>query len=99
MGDGRQVLRGADELTCCLSVPELILHRLLSLHKLVQVSCSWPPAAPEEQEALLLSKGEGIISNPRGLLAAQCCSTGGNAGFSQHPVDLALAELSAGVGQ
>lgn len=61
MGDGRLVLREADELTFCLSAPELILHRLLSLHKPMQVSCSWPPTAPEEQKALLLSKGEGII--------------------------------------
>lgn len=34
-----------------------------------------------------------------GFIAAQCCSTGGNAGFSQRPVDLTLTELSAGVGQ
>lgn len=61
VGDGRLDLREADELTLCLLVPELILHSLLLLCKLVQVSCSWPPAAPEERKAVLLSTGEGII--------------------------------------
>lgn len=68
MGDGRLVLREADELTFCLSVPALILHRLLSLCKPMQVSCSWPPASAEEQRALLLSMGEGIIWPSEGSL-------------------------------
>lgn len=98
VGDGRLDLREADELTLCLLVPELILHSLLLLCKPVQVSCSWPPAAPEERKAVLLSTGEGIMAI-RGLVAAHCCSTGGNAGFSQCPVDLTPAEMSVGVGQ
>lgn len=91
MGGGSLVLGEADELTFCLSVPALILHRLLSLCKPMQVSCSWPPSAPFRVRRDHLAI--------RGLAAAQCCSTGGNAGFSQCPVDLTLAELSAGVGQ
>lgn len=44
MGDGSLLLREADELTFCLSVSELILHRLLS--QPMQVFCSWPRTAP-----------------------------------------------------
>lgn len=68
MRRGRCRGREADELTFCLSVPELILHRLLSLCKPMQVSCSWPPAAPEERKALLLSMREGIIWPSQGSL-------------------------------